>query len=66
MEQEALLVHARQAVDILFVFAGAERGDDDCLRFTAGKQCRTVRARQQTDFRNDRANGRQIAAVDAA
>lgn len=66
MQQEAFLVHAGQAVDILLVFAGAERRNNDRLGFTAGEQSRTVRARQQADFRNDRTNGRQVAAVDAA
>lgn len=66
MEQEALLVHARQAVDILLVFAGAEGGNDDRLGFAAGEQRRTVRARQETDFRHDRTDGFEVAAVDAA
>ena len=62
MEQEALLVHTGEAVDVLFVFAGAERGNNDRLRFTTGEQRRTVGARQDADFRGDRANGRQITS----
>ena len=59
MQQEAFLVHAGQAVDILLVFAGAERGNDDRLRFAAGEQRRTVGARQDADFRDDRTDGRR-------
>ena len=66
MQQEAFLVHAGQAVDILFVFAGTERGDNDRLGLAAGEQGRTVRARQDADLRHDRANGRQVTAVDTA
>ncbi len=66
MQQEAFLVHAGEAVDILLVFAGAEGRNNDRLGFTAGEERRTVRARQNADFGNDRANGRQVAAVDAA
>ncbi len=65
VQHEGLLVGARQRVNHLFVFAGAERGDDDGLRFTAGEQGRAVGARQKADFRNDRTNGLQIATVDA-
>ncbi len=54
------------AVDILLVFAGAEGGDDDRLGFAAGEEGRTVGTRQEADFRDDRTNGRQVAAVDAA
>jgi hypothetical protein len=38
MQKEAFLVHAGQAIDILFVFAGAERGDNDRLGLAAGEQ----------------------------
>src|SRR5690606_36934195 len=66
MEQEALLVHAGQAVDILLVLAGTERRNDDRLGFTAREEGRTVGARQDADFRHDSANGLEIAAVDTA
>jgi hypothetical protein len=64
MQQERLLVGSVQRVDPLLVFAGAERCDHDRLRFTAGEQRRTVRARQQADFRNDRTHGDEVTAVD--
>jgi hypothetical protein len=35
---------------ILLVLAGAERGDDQRLRFAAGEQRRAVGARQDADF----------------
>jgi hypothetical protein len=66
VQEELLLVHAGQRVDILFVFAGAQRGNHDRLGLAAGEQRRTVGARQDADFRHDLANGRQVAAVDAA
>src|SRR5690606_20964278 len=66
VQHERLLVGAGQGVDHLFVFAGAERGNNDSLRFTAGKQGRTVGARQKADFRYNRTNGLEIAAIDAA
>lgn len=66
MEQEALLVHAGQAVDVLLVFAGAERGDNDRLGLAAGEEGRTVGARQDADFRDDRTDSLEITAVDAA
>ena len=66
MQQEALLVGAFQRVDELLVLAGAERGDDQRLRLAAGEQSRAVGARQHADLAENRAHGRQVAAVDAA
>ncbi len=66
MEQEALLVGALKRVDELLVLGGAERRNDQRLRFAAGEQGRAVGARQHADLAEDRANGRQVAAVDAA
>src|SRR6201986_962703 len=66
MEHEALLIRSLQAVDILLVLAGAERRDDQSLRLTTGEQSRTVGTRKHTDLREDRADRRQIAAVDTA
>ena len=54
-----------QRVDELLVLAGAERGDDQRLRLAAGEQRRAVGARQHADFGDDRANGLDVAAVDA-
>ncbi len=66
VQQEALFLRAFQAVDVLLVFAGAERGNDERLRLAAREQRRAVRARQDVDFRQDRANwSRGLAAVDA-
>ena len=66
MQKELFLVHAGQAVDVLFVFAGAERGNDNRLRFTAGEQRRTMGARQDADFGNDRTHLVEVTTVDAA
>ncbi len=65
VQQEALLAGAFQAVDILLVLAGAERGNHEGLRLAAGEQRRAVRARQHVHFRHDRAHGLEVAAVDA-
>ena len=65
MQKEALLLRAFEAVDILLVLAGAERRDHERLRLAAREQRRAVRARQDVDFRKDRTNCLQIAAIDA-
>jgi hypothetical protein len=66
VQHEGGLVGPRQAVDILLVLAGAEGGNDDGLGLAAGEQRRAVGARQKAHFRDDRAHGREITAVDAA
>ncbi len=66
VEQEALLVGAVERVDVLLVLAGAERRDHERLRLAAGEERRAVRARQHADLRQDRADGRHVASVDAA
>ena len=66
MEQEALLVGAVERIDILLVFAGAERGDDHRLRFAPREERRAMGAGQHPDFGQDRTHGGQIAPVDAA
>ena len=65
MEQEGLLVGPLQRVDELLVVAGAERGDRQRLGLAAGEQRRAVGARQDADLGDDRADGLQVAAVDA-
>ena len=65
MEQEALLLRPFEAVDVLLVLACAERRDDKRLSLATREQRRAVRARQNVDFRKDRTNRFQIAAVDA-
>ena len=65
VQQERFLVRARQRVDVLFVLAGTERGDDQRLRLTAGEQRRTVRARQHAGLGDDVADGLRVTPVDA-
>src|SRR6185437_10776809 len=65
VQQEVLLDRALEAVDELLVVAGAEGRNDQRLRLAAGEQRRAVGARQNADFRGDRANRLQVAAVDA-
>ena len=65
MQKEALLVGALQTIDELLVLAGAKRRDDQRLRLAAGEQRRTMGARQHADFRDDRTDRLDIAAVDA-
>ena len=66
VEQEAFLVGAVERVDVLLVLARPERRDDERLRLAAREQGRAVRTREDPDLRQDRADGLQVAAVDAA
>ena len=65
VQQERLFVRSLQSVDELLVFGGAERCDDQRLGLAAGKQRRAMGARQNADFRHDRADGLEVAAIDA-
>ena len=65
MEQEAVFVLASQRVDALCVTFGAERGDDQRLRFAPREQGRTVGAWQHGIADFDRAHGARVATVDA-
>ena len=65
MQHEVLAVLALQRVDDLLVLAGAERGDAERLGLAAGEQRRAMRARQDADLGDDRADGLGVAAVDA-
>src|SRR5690606_10793386 len=55
-----------ERVDELFVFGGAKGGNDQSLGFATGKDGRTVGAGQDADFRQDRADGLEVTAVDTA
>ena len=63
MHDEAIAAFAHDVVDDLFILLGTERGEHQSLRFTTGKEGRTVGTRQNrlTDF--DRANRTGIATV---
>ena len=50
---------------ILLVLAGAERRNDQRLRFAAREQRRAVGARQNADLREDRPHRLHVAPVDA-
>ncbi len=65
VQHEVLAVLALERVDDLLVLAGAERGDAERLRLAAGEQRRAMRARQDADLGDDRADGPGVAAVDA-
>src|SRR3984893_16408547 len=65
MQKEALLVGALQTIDVLLVLPGAKRRDDQRLRLTPGKKRRTVRARQDAGFRDNRTDRLDIAPVDS-
>ncbi len=60
-----LLGGAFERIDELLVLAGAERGNDERLRFAAREKRGTMRARQRADFGNDGPHGDKIAPVDA-
>ena len=65
VQHERLFVRSLQRVDPLLILAGAERGDHDRLRLTAGEQRRAVGARQYADLGDNRAHGFHVTAVDA-
>ncbi len=65
VEQKPLLVGAVKRVDVLFVFAGAERGHHKRLRLAAGEERGAVGSREHPDLRQDGPDGRQVATVDA-
>ena len=65
MQKEALLVGAFETVDILLVLPGAKRRDDQRLRLAAGEKRRTMGARQDAGFRDNRTDRLDIAAVDS-
>ena len=65
MEQEVVLVAARQRVDQRRVAQRAERRRNDGLRLATGKHGRAVSFRQHTHFDLDRADSAQVATVDA-
>ena len=60
-----LALAAGVGIEFLRVFAGAERGERDGLRFAAAEERRAVRARQDADFAGDRANDVKAAAIQA-
>ncbi len=65
VQHEGFLVGPLQGVDELLIVAGAERGDDQRLGLAAGEQRRAVGTRQKADLRQNRADGLQVAPVDA-
>ena len=66
MQQERLFVRPLQRVDVLLVLAGAEGRDHQRLGFAPREQRGAMGARQNADFRYDRAHRFHVAAVDAA
>ena len=56
MQHEVFFICAFKCINELFVIAGAERGNDQRLCFTSGKQCRSMGTRQNTNFGNNRAH----------
>ena len=65
VQHEVRAAFTNERVDDLLVLAGAERGDNHGLRFTAGEQRRAVGPRQEPGLGNDLADGLGVAAVDA-
>ena len=66
VQHEPLVGFAFQHIHALDIFGGAERRRNQGLRLAAGEQRRAMRARQQTHFATDRADGVIGAAVRAA
>src|SRR6185437_14068553 len=59
-----LLIGPFEAVDILLVFARAERRDHKRLSLAARKQCGTMRAWQNAGLGKDRPHSPDITAID--
>ena len=66
VQHEALLGFAFEGLQPLHVFAGAQRGRDQRLRFAAGEDRRTVGAGQHADFDPDIADLVELAAIGTA
>ncbi len=66
MQHEALFGFAFEGLQTLHVFASAQRGRDQRLGLTAGKDGRAVSARQHSDFNPDIANLVELAPVGTA
>src|SRR5271166_696639 len=63
VQHEALLGLALESLQPLHIFAGAQRGRHQCLRFTAGENRRAMRARQDPHFDPNIAYLVELAAV---
>ena len=66
VEHEALPGLAVDHLDLLLVVRRAERDGDERLRFAAGEDRRTVRARQHARFDRDGADLVELAAIETA
>ncbi len=66
MQHEGFLIGPFKRIDELLVLAGAEGGDHQGLRLAPREQRGAMRARQHADLGDDRADGGQVARVDAA
>ncbi len=65
VQNEALLVGALQTINVLLVLASAKRRNDQRLRLAAGEQRRAMRARQDANFRGNRANRLDVASINS-
>ena len=65
VQEECLLVCALQGINPLLVLSGTESRDHQGLCFATSEQSRTMRARQDAHFGNDRANASR-RTVDAS
>ena len=63
MKHEAFVRFTQQTVHDLFILLCAERGNDQGLSFTAGKQSRTMRTGQNTLTNFDRTDSLCVTAV---
>ena len=65
MQHERFFALTFDRIDDLGVTSGTQCRSHDRLRFAAGKDCRTVCARQYADLHVDRTYGTGIAAVNS-
>jgi len=64
MQHEAIRVLTHQCIDLLFIACSTQSCDNQCLRFTTGKQCRTMSTRQDAGTDSDRTHGTCVATID--
>ena len=62
---KALLVGALQTIDVLLVLPGAKRRDNQRLGLATGEKRRAMGARQDANFRGDRTDCLDIAAINS-
>ena len=64
MQHEGIFFVAHQTIDNLCISKGAKRRHNNCLRFTASKDSRTMRTLQHPNVTIDRTHSFLVTSVD--